>query len=224
VTIGDVCGKGAEAAAVTGVARSVLRLLAGQGRDVSDSLLDLNRTLRDAVVPGTPGRFCTAAVVRLDVGDGSGSATGRFALSLRLAGHPPPVRLTAGGEATLVGTPGTLLGILDDAQVAFPETVVELGPGDAMVLYTDGVVEARRGGVMLGDTGLLDVARGCAGLSAQGIADRVRAAADRFSGGAPRDDIAVLVLRVPSVSTGATTRAEDHAGAPSVTLESPWNS
>jgi len=195
VAIGDVCGKGAEAATVTGVARAVLRLLTGKAAPVGRILLDLNRTLRDtaAAYPHGQPRFCTMATASL----GTPSEKG-VRLTLHLAGHPQPVLLSNEGEATYVGVPGTLLGVLDDDEVAFPSVDVELCPGDALVLYTDGVVEARAGRELLGEQRLLEAVGGCTGLSAQGIADRVRAAADKFSGGNLRDDVAIVVIRVPS--------------------------
>jgi len=201
IIMGDVCGKGAEAATATGVARAVLRVLSTQGLSLSDSLSELNRALRDdanSLSRSSHGRFCTLAAVRLATGgDDAGPGASR-ALSIALAGHPLPIVLRADGAAMFVGVPGTLLGVLEDDQVAFPETGASLGPGDAIILYTDGVVEARRDGEMLGDDRLLDVVRSCAGMSAQGVADRVRAAAERFSGDHLRDDVAVLVAKLPS--------------------------
>jgi anti-sigma regulatory factor (Ser/Thr protein kinase) len=195
VAIGDVCGKGAEAATVTGVARAVLRLLTGQATPVGKILVDLNRTLRDtaAAYPHGQPRFCTLATATLEEPTGHG-----VRLALHLAGHPQPVVLRADGAASYVGLPGTLLGVLDDDEVAFPSVDVELGSGDALVLYTDGVVEARSGRELLGEQRLLEAVSECAGHSAQGIADRVRAAAERFAGGNLRDDVAIVVVRSPS--------------------------
>lgn len=197
VAIGDVCGKGAEAATVTGVARAVLRLLTGQATPVGQILGDLNRTLRDTATayPHGQPRFCTLATVSLEEATSDG-----VRLALHLAGHPQPVVLRADGTASYVGVPGTLLGVLDDDEVTFPSVDVELSPGDALVLYTDGVVEARSGRELLGEQRLLEAVGDCAGMSAQGIADRVRAAADRFAGGNLRDDVAIVVVRTPSTT------------------------
>jgi GAF domain-containing protein len=194
VAIGDVCGKGAEAATVTGVARAVLRLLTGQAASIDRILGDLNRTLRDtaAAYPHGQPRFCTLATASLTT-----PTADRLRLTLHLAGHPQPVVLRADGSASYVGAPGTLLGVLDDDEVAFPAAEVDLCPGDALVLYTDGVVEARSGRELLGEQRLLEAVSDCAGMSAQGVADRVRGAADRFAGGNLRDDVAIVVIRVP---------------------------
>ncbi|MCK9920980.1 SpoIIE family protein phosphatase [Frankia sp. AgPm24] len=206
IAIGDVCGKGAEAATVTGVARAVLRLLTGRGTDLGEVLLELNRTLRDAAAahPNGQGRFCTLAAASvlgpvLSEPDPSASGAGAAGVRLRLflAGHPQPVVLRADGQAVLVGRPGTLLGVLDDDEVTFPAIDVTLRPGEALIFYTDGVIEARAGNELLGEDRLLAAVGDCAGLSAQGIADRVRTAAERFAGGNLRDDVAILVARVP---------------------------
>ncbi|WP_239393858.1 PP2C family protein-serine/threonine phosphatase, partial [Frankia sp. CiP3] len=213
IIIGDVCGKGAEAANVTGVARAVLRLLVGQRNNLPDIMMDLNRALRDAGHPGPTGqgRFCTLAAAELrPPGEltaaclEDGTATSAAAptvtervVSICMAGHPLPVVVRADGTALFVAEPGTLLGVLDDDDVAFPQARVALTAGDALVLYTDGVVEARRGQELFGDERLLTAVRGCVGMSAQGIADQVRAAAERFAGGRLRDDVAVVVARIP---------------------------
>ncbi|MCM3922481.1 SpoIIE family protein phosphatase [Frankia sp. AiPs1] len=206
IAIGDVCGKGAEAATVTGVARAVLRLLTGRGTDLGEVLLELNRTLRDAASsnPHGQGRFCTLAAASITgpasppdpPPTGDPQAAG-IRLRLFLAGHPQPVVLHADGHASLVGRPGTLLGVLADDEVSFPGIDVTLRAGESLVFYTDGVIEARDGRDLLGEDRLLAAVAGCAGLSAQGIADRVLATAERFAGGNLRDDVAILVARVP---------------------------
>ncbi|SNQ50278.1 Serine phosphatase RsbU, regulator of sigma subunit [Frankia canadensis] len=194
IAIGDVCGKGAEAATVTGVARAVLRLLTGRGTDLGEVLLELNRTLREAAAshPHGQGRFCTLAAASV-----TGPGESGIGLRLFLAGHPQPVVLHADGRASLVGRPGTLLGVLDDDEVSFPGVEITLRPGESLVLYTDGVIEARDGRDLLGEDRLLAAVGDCAGLTAQGIADRVLTAAERFAGGNLRDDVAILVARVP---------------------------
>ncbi|WP_018501166.1 SpoIIE family protein phosphatase [Parafrankia discariae] len=193
VAIGDVCGKGAEAATVTGVARAVLRLLTGRGADLAELLVELNRALRDTATshPNGQGRFCTLAAASLLPSETDGAR-----LRLHLAGHPQPVVLHRDGTASLVGRPGTLLGVLDDDETSFPGLDLHLHAGESLVLYTDGVVEARRGRELFGDQRLVDAVAGCAGLSAQGVADRVLTAAERFAGGNLRDDVAILVTRV----------------------------
>jgi sigma-B regulation protein RsbU (phosphoserine phosphatase) len=184
VAIGDVCGKGAEAAAITGLARNVLRLLSREGRDPEAVLRRLNAAILEL---GERGRFCTASLASLTpVEDG-------LRVCLSSAGHPAPVLVTPQGHASFVGTSGTLLGVLDDVEIAVDQ--VSLRPGEALVFYTDGVTERRSGALMFGDDRLLDACRAAAGLSADGIAGQLEGTVRDFGDGVSRDDLAVLVVR-----------------------------
>ena len=106
----------------------------------------------------------------------------------------PPLLRRADGTVHALGHPGTLLGSFPD--VTLVDDTVELGPGDVIVLCTDGVTEARGTGEIFGPERLRELVAGCGDLDAQGIADRVEQAALDFQPGLPRDDVAVLVLRV----------------------------
>jgi sigma-B regulation protein RsbU (phosphoserine phosphatase) len=110
------------------------------------------------------------------------------------AGHPAPIVLRRDGQTEELDCRGPLIGIADD--VRFPETVATLGPGDAIVLYTDGVIEARVGGDLFGQQRLHDVLRPLAGAGAQELADAIVTAAEHH-GAEANDDIAVLVVRLP---------------------------
>ncbi|GAA4565824.1 hypothetical protein GCM10023176_14700 [Micromonospora coerulea] len=184
VVIGDVSGKGVQAAAVTGLVRDVIRVLAGDGKPLPEVLGRLNETL----VERGGGRYCTLAMAAVEPGRG-----GQLDVALHLAGHDRPVLLRGGGGATFVGTGGTALGLLDS--IATPTAEVPLGPGDALIFYTDGVTERRRGRELFGTERLRDAAAPLAGYSADVVAARLRATAIGFSVEAPRDDIALLVLR-----------------------------
>jgi serine phosphatase RsbU (regulator of sigma subunit) len=109
------------------------------------------------------------------------------------AGHPLPLLLRTDGTVATVGTPQTLLGVIDD--VEFSADVVDLRPGEIFVCVTDGVTERRDGARMLGDDGLAAVVATCAGLSAQAVAARIQRTVLTYSAAAPRDDMAILVLR-----------------------------
>jgi serine phosphatase RsbU (regulator of sigma subunit)/anti-sigma regulatory factor (Ser/Thr protein kinase) len=186
LTIGDVCGKGAEAAAVTGLSRDLLRLLVQDGSEPVAALRRLNRALLD--YPAS-SRFCTIAVTswRRD-GD-------RLVGRLCLGGHPEPVVLRADGRTELVGEPGDLLGVLDDSGLELHETEVSLDVGDAMVLYTDGVTERRDGRRMFGQYGLRKTLTKSAGSDADELASAVERAAESFVATELRDDLAILVIR-----------------------------
>jgi PAS domain S-box-containing protein len=186
VVMGDVCGKGPDAAAVTALARYTLRAAAMRERLPSRSLGLLNEALLRQRVDR---RFCTVAYAYLEplaVGARIGFASG---------GHPLPLLLRADGTVELVGAPGTLLGVVPDP--SFEDRSLALAPGDAIVFYTDGVIEARASnGHALDEERLAELVATCAGAGADAIAARVEDAALEAQDGSPRDDIAVLVLRV----------------------------
>jgi serine phosphatase RsbU (regulator of sigma subunit)/anti-sigma regulatory factor (Ser/Thr protein kinase) len=187
VAIGDVCGKGAEAAAITGLARNVLRLLLREGRSPSEAL----RRLNDAVLElGEGGRFCTVAVA---VVRPSEQVPGGLDLCFSSAGHPPPAVLPLLGPPSFAGGTGTLLGVVADVDLEDEELF--LPPGDALVFYTDGVTERRRGARMFGDETLLAALGRAAGRSADAIAGLLEREVREFAPDTSRDDLAVLVVR-----------------------------
>ena len=184
--IGDVCGKGAPAAALTSLVRHGLRGLGRGDPSPARALSELN----DAIVAerGLDARFSTAVYARLAI-DGAA-----IAVTSASAGHPLPLIVRAGGRVEPLGRAGTLLGPFADVRLHEATTV--LGPGDALVLYTDGVTEARRDGVMFGDERLSTLLSGLAGRPADEIAGSVEEAVVRHHGGPLDDDLALLVVRV----------------------------
>jgi serine phosphatase RsbU (regulator of sigma subunit) len=108
-------------------------------------------------------------------------------VTLCCGGHPLPIVLRADGTCEEAGAAGTLIGFFDDPKL--DDHVLELQSGDALVLYTDGVISGRRG-----SEGLDEIVRSCAGLDAASIAEGVERAA--LAGEVRRDDLAILVLRV----------------------------
>jgi PAS domain S-box-containing protein len=185
VVVGDVCGKGPDAAAVTALARHTLRAAAMQERLPSGSLRMLNEALLRQ--PGDR-RFCTVAYAYLEAleeGARVGFASG---------GHPLPVVLRADGRVERLGDHGMLLGVVPDPQLK--DTSAALSPGDALIFYTDGVTDAGGGQEPLGEETLAEIIASCAGLDANAIAARIESAALEAENGPPRDDIAVVVLRV----------------------------
>lgn len=195
IAIGDVCGKGAAAAAITGMVRDVLRLLISDGATPPQVLRRLNTSILEL---GDRGRLCTAIAGTVR------AAGGGLRIRLSSAGHPPPVLLRAAGQPGLFGGNGTLLGVMPDIDVADDE--VHLEPGDALVFYTDGVTESRRGSEMFGDQHLQDCLRGVAGCPAEMIAGRLEDAVRRHSGAESRDDLAILVVSCPPAASSAPGR------------------
>jgi len=184
LVMGDVCGKGVAAASLTALARYTVRAGAIEGAPASVLRL-LNRAILDS---DAGERFCTIAHARLELMDGSARVT------LACGGHPLPLLLRADGTVEEVGRAGTAIGLFPEVELTEVELV--LGPGDALALYTDGFTEARTPEGEF-DPELLAraVARG-AGLDAEGIASVVEREVLAFQGGRPRDDMALLVVRV----------------------------
>ncbi len=187
--IGDVCGTGPEAAAVTGLARHALRLLAREGFGGPAVLERLNSAILDE---GARSRFLT-----LLYGELWPQEDGSAKLKVVCAGHPLPLRLRQDGTVEPAAEPQPLLGVMDDLELY--EQTVTLDPGDVLLCVTDGVTERREGTRMLGDDGLTDVLTTCTGLTAGAVAARVMRAVERFASDAPSDDMAILAMRVPGL-------------------------
>ncbi|MET9132808.1 SpoIIE family protein phosphatase [Streptomyces antibioticus] len=184
--IGDVCGTGPHAAAVTGLARHALRLLAREGLSGPAVLERLNSAILDE---GDRSRFLT-----LLYGEMRPQADGSAELKVVCAGHPLPLRLRQDGTVEPAAEPQPLLGVMDDLEL-YEQTVI-LDPGDVLLCVTDGVTERREGTRMLGDDGLADVLTTCTGLTAGAVAARIMRAVERFASDAPSDDMAILAMRV----------------------------
>jgi serine phosphatase RsbU (regulator of sigma subunit) len=190
VSIGDICGKGTQAAVVTGVVRDVMRVLVGDDRPAGRMLASLNRSL----LARPNDRYATVAVAmvtRLELPDRSRV----LEVALCLAGHDRPILLRADGTTRAVGECGTAVGLVEQFDVS--EVVVTLRQGEALVFFTDGVTERRDGSRMYGTRRLRQLLSVLAGQPAQVIAGRIQAEVLRFAAEPPRDDIAVLVLRNP---------------------------
>jgi phosphoserine phosphatase RsbU/P len=186
VVLGDVCGKGARAAAVTALARYTVRAAAVRTRRPRAVLSALN----DALLTQSPELFCTAVYGRVRC---HGDADCR--LTVASGGHPLPLRTTPSTDPQRVGRPGSLLGVL--SAPTLHDTTVDLRPGDTVTMFTDGVTEARRGSELFGDDRLHAVLAAHRSDPAAAVAAAVVDEVLAFQAGVARDDIAVVVLRVP---------------------------
>jgi serine phosphatase RsbU (regulator of sigma subunit) len=182
--IGDVCGKGPEAASVTALARHTLRAAAAYESRPSAVLALLHRALREA---RDDGRFCTVAYCDVE------RRPRGVRMVLSCGGHPRPLVLRRSGRVELVGRLGTLLGT--DVEPVLHDVTVELAAGELVVLYTDGVTEVRSGQEeVFGLRDLVALLGRCAGMHPDSVAQRIQDAVLEAAGGRPRDDIAVLVI------------------------------
>lgn len=183
LVIGDVCGRGPDAAALTGLVRHTLRTAVLAEHQPAAVLAQANEAMLQQI---DDSRFCTVAYAQVEVRDGGASVT------VASAGHPRPVLVRADGRVELLPCEGTLLGVLPDLHL--DQLQVALDPGDALVLYTDGVTEARQGAHQFGDERLVEALRAVAGGTADDLASGLDDAVRAFRGRA-HDDTAILVAR-----------------------------
>jgi PAS domain S-box-containing protein len=181
--IGDVCGKGAEAAAVTALVRYTIRAAAARRRSPAAIL----RWVNEVMLSESSTRFCTVAIAHLDRSGGGAK------LTLAVGGHPAPLIVRADGTAGELPVTGMLLGLADDPRLT--DVAVELEPGETVLLYTDGVTEAAAPHRVWSADEIVSVAAGCAPCSAQELVDHVAEASLSGLSAPPRDDIAMLALR-----------------------------
>lgn len=184
--VGDVCGTGAEAAAVTGLARHTIRALALAGFPTSEILERLNTAILDE---GERARFLTLVCGVLEPARG-----GRFLMTLVCAGHPPPFLVRPGEAARQLGRPQSLLGVTSDVGYAAEQHILERG--DLLVTVTDGVLERRDGERMLDESGLLAELEHGVELPAQAVAERIRRLVLDFTPVPQMDDMAILAIRL----------------------------
>ena len=184
LVVGDVCGKGPQAAAVTALARYTLRAHAVAGLRPSYQLARLNDALLRQQAPG----FVTVALARLERRDGLTH------IDLATAGHPLPILARASGETVALGEIGTPLGVIERPEL--PETSAELREGDVLVFYTDGVSEAAAPRLLLSEQDLAALVAERASAGPRAVVEHLERVAVESADGAPRDDIACLALRV----------------------------
>ena len=191
IVVGDVCGKGAEAARLTALARYTVRAASMQTRAPSRILTILNEALlRQSASEGERHDARFASVVYASL-----RRSPVVALTLSSGGHPPALVVRSKGVVEPLTSPGMLLGLFPDPSLV--DVTVELGSGDSLVLYTDGVTEARGHRGEYGEQRLASLLHSCAGTSAKAVAEAVETAVLDHQDGVARDDIAVLVIHAP---------------------------
>jgi integral membrane sensor domain MASE1 len=184
--LGDIGGKGPAAARTTALARYTLRADAVHETRPSELLRLLNR----AILQQAPGETCTVAYGRLAL-----TRTGGARVILSVAGHPLPLVVRYDGSVEQIGGTGTLLGAVTNPILA--DHRADLGPGDALLLYTDGLTDAYAPERIVSQAELAAALESCAGMSAAGIASGIQEVVLDGGDRGPRDDITILVLRIP---------------------------
>ena len=183
--VGDICGKGTGAAVLTGVVRSTIRALALNETDLEPVVRGVNEALLRENSPQALATVGCATLRREGDGVESCIATG---------GHPPPLVLRADGTVEMVDSGGPLLGVSGNPDLEIAR--IRLEPGDTLLLYTDGVIDARRAGrPAFGEERLRDALAAGAGLDVQGVLDVIDGAVRAYAAGPPRDDKALLAIR-----------------------------
>jgi len=183
--IGDASGHGLKACMSIITMHTLVRMM-GTARfaDTAGFVTEINSMLCSNSIVQSGGGFITLLYVVVD--------TQAHRVSWTSAGHPPALLLRADGRVEELETTGSLLGLPETTTIS--DVDGRLGAGDALVLYTDGVIEARRGGELFGEERLRSLLSGLAGSGADRIAGAIQDAAIDF-GGSAEDDLAVLVLR-----------------------------
>lgn len=183
VVLGDVCGKGIEAAVLTGQARQTIRTAAL----FDNSPARLLATLNDVLCDEASERFVTAVCVGVrPLDDGS------LALDVATAGHPSPLVVRADGTVEELPVHGRLAGVTPG--VAYESVPAVLAPGDLMLLFTDGIYEARGSVDIYGMDRLVHLVSGYAGSLPQVLCEAIERAVVDHLGGLAHDDITMLAL------------------------------
>ncbi|MCG8919268.1 serine/threonine-protein phosphatase [Actinokineospora sp. PR83] len=186
--LGDVCGKGLEAAVLTGKIRNTLHALLPMS---GDHLRVLNR-LNDTLVHPHSTRFATMVLASVRR-EGAG-----VRLRLTCAGHPPPFIVRADGQVEQTSSRGNLVGVMP--RIEATSATVTLAPGETCLLFTDGITEAHGGPLgdeMFGEDRLRRVLADCAGMPAEAIVEHVQMLAAQWIGERPHDDMAVVAITAP---------------------------
>jgi serine phosphatase RsbU (regulator of sigma subunit) len=192
LVLGDVCGKGTEAAALTGLVRHTVRATAVRAPAPSEVL----RTVNERILREGADRFCTVTYAHLRREDGS------LHINASCGGHPPPLVVRPGHAVQTADCLGTLLGVVEEPNLV--EASFTLGPGDLAVFYTDGVTEEYERAGISGEGRVVSILWEANDLDAAGVADRIYKDVVEFSPGPPRDDMALMVLRVPPAASDPT--------------------
>jgi serine phosphatase RsbU (regulator of sigma subunit) len=184
--LGDVCGRGPEAAVVTGSIRHTLRSAALEIRQPGRLLGVANEVLLN---DGSDVHLFATLLCGILRPQARG-----VRISLANAGHPPPILVRADGSVETPRNGDTIIGVFDDT--SWSTRTLLLHEGDLLIAYTDGITEARRDGELFGEGRLAEVVQATRDRPIEEVADRVIDAVRAFAGQEPNDDLALIALRV----------------------------
>ncbi|MFJ4833694.1 SpoIIE family protein phosphatase [Streptomyces sp. NPDC088747] len=188
VVLGDVCGKGLDAAVLTGKIRNTLQALMPMADDHERML----RLLNGALLNSHHARFATLVMASVQ-------RTGNHVrLRLTSAGHPPPLVVRTDGTVEEIATRGTLIGAIPHVEARTVDAV--LLPGETCLLYTDGITEARGGPLgdeLFGDERLRRALSGCADMPGEAVVERIQMLAAQWLRNGNHDDMAVVAITAP---------------------------
>ena len=187
--LGDVCGKGLEAAVLAGKIRNTLQALLPMADD-HVRMLDL---LNSSLLSAYETRFATLVLASATREDS------HVRLRVTRAGHLPPLVVRTDGRVDEVLGSGALVGVLPT--LGCSTRTIDLAPGETCLLYTDGIIEAQGGplgGEMFGEDRLRRALASCAGMPAEAMVEHVLMLASEWLGGASHDDMAVLAIAAPA--------------------------
>jgi serine phosphatase RsbU (regulator of sigma subunit) len=190
VLIGDVTGKGVEAAAMTALVRHGARFVGEYAPDPAEVLARVDRALRQQPTLS----LCTAVCLRLD---------GEH-ITVASAGHPPPLLVTDNGVHP-IGRTGAVLGSFEDGE--WPTTELTLAANEVLLLYTDGVTDTVGEGDRFGELRLQETVAECGPLAPQQLLKCLDTALSDFQSGAQADDTAAMALRLTSAPLPAAVTA-----------------
>ncbi|MEE6262722.1 PP2C family protein-serine/threonine phosphatase [Plantactinospora sonchi] len=196
--LGDVSGKGVDAAVFTGQLRQAVQALRRIESDPARLMSLLNGTMLETTRAHGHGRFATMVLGRAHP-----APSGGLALTLASGGHLPPLVLRADGTVETVDLRGMLIGVVPDARIA--SVTVQLGQGETCLLFSDGVTEARGGirGEQFGVARLVEALGGCHRMPAPALTERVEQVVSDWLSGRDHDDIAVFAIRAVSPAAPA---------------------
>ena len=182
LVIGDVSGKGVRAATLTSLAKNSIRAYGAEGYGPATIMTKVNRLILEETDPYT---FITVFFGALDLKTGM--------MSFCNAGHPYPIIKSPDGSSTLITEVAPILGVFDDGGYSAGQHLIR--PGATIILYTDGVTEARRHGKLFEETRLVEAVSGIVETDVAKIPDALFSRVMRFTGGERQDDIAILAVR-----------------------------